>query len=679
MTNKGDGQFESSWLRLAVVVLVAFKIAGILIVIDPSGVQSFDLPKSLFSRATEWLLLATLALALLRYGWSIVPRTRLHLLVGAFLFANVLSAIAAQDRYTAVFGDQDRYLGLTFLADMAVLYLSVAIAFRRASDWLALGAALCVATLVVFGYSVAQRSGLDPLPWARDPGIRPFSTLGHEDFLGHFQSIVAGAATGALVFASGRGAWVARLLALAMLAAAAGLTAIVLTRGTLVGIAAVLVVLPFVYLRLSGGGNGRLLRIGAGAAVAAAALFALLVATPVGDRLQRSVDDAGSGRLAIYESAVLMFRDKPLLGFGPDSFAVGYLRFRQGHVGEDGAGDPQSSAHDWVLETAATTGAIGLAAQLALIAGFAIAVWRIGPRARALVGIAALAAAAYWGNALVSVGTIGVDWAPWLAFGAVASLGPRPPPAPARSVHPALVALVLAAGVAGALSGDRAFAAGRAAASAQAAWSARDSEAAVAAARRAVDADPGRADNWNWVGLAQEIGGDQAAASDAYAAAALRAPYRSTYWVNLALARSRQATLAGDVAAASQAVAAARRAVDVDPCGRPPNSALLDVATAFGQHELALRSAVAGLQACTADPFFEAFVSDAARTEPDGALARKLVDVALRSKDSVRLNLIAAELASAAGDRTTARAHAERTLEIEPGNKDALRLLAELR
>ncbi|MFN2520271.1 MAG: O-antigen ligase family protein [Candidatus Limnocylindria bacterium] len=659
--------------------MVSLKIAGILLVIDPGGAQSFDLPKSLFSRAIEWAILAILLVALLQHGRGIVPRTPLHLLVGAFMFANVLSAITGPERYTAVFGDQDRYLGLTFLVDMAVLYVAVAVAFRTASDWLALGAALLLATLAVFGYAVAQKLGLDPLPWARDPGTRPFSTLGHEDYLGHFQSVVAGAATGLLVFANGRWALPARLVALVMLAAAAGLTAVVVTRGTLVGIAAMLLALPFVYLRLSGGGRGRLARIGAGTAIAATAVFALLVATPVGERLQHSADDAGSGRLAIYQSAFLMFRERPLFGFGPDSFSVGYLHFRQGHVDENGAGDPQSSAHDWVLQTAATTGTVGLAAQIALLGGFVLLAWRVARRSPALIGIVLLGGAAYWGNALVSVGTIGVDWAPWVAMGAVAGLGEREAAPRRRALHPALFALLLAAGLAGAASGASALSADRAAAAARAAWSARQADAAVAAARAAVDADPGRADHWNWLGLAQEIRQDPAAAAEAYAAAALRAPFRSRYWVNLALARSRQATQTGDTAAAGQAVAAAKRAVDVDPCGRPANSALFDVATAFAQYELALRSAVAGVQECTADPFFETFVRDAARAEPDRALARQLVDVALRSKDSVRLNLIAAELAGAAGDPAAARAYAERTLELEPGNADALRMLADLR
>lgn len=674
-----DGQFESSWLQLAVVFVVALKIAGILLAIDANGLQTFDLPKSLLSRAAEWALAALLALSLARHGWSIVPRTRLHLLVALFLFANVLSTIAAQDRYTAGFGDQDRYLGLTYLGDMAVLYVAVAIGFRRPSDWLALGAAVGLATLLVFGYAIAQHLGLDPIPWARDPRPRPFSTLGHEDFLGHFQSIAAGASAGILIFASGRAAWPTRIAAGTMLILAVGLTAIVVTRGTIVGIAGLMLALPFAYVRIAGGGRSRLARIVAGGVVAAAALAGLVLATPIGDRLQRSIQDEGSGRLAIYESAFKMFRERPALGFGPDSFAAGYLLFRQNHVDDNGAGDPQSSAHDWVLETAATTGVAGLATETGLIVGFAVAAWRSARQAPMLLGAVLLAAAAYWANALVSVGAISTDWAPWVGFGAVASLAARPDAGSTRSLHPLIVALALGGAAAGVISGSGALAANRAAAQAQAAWTEHATDVSVTAARRSIAADPRRAEYWNLLGLAEEQAGDPRAGADAYAAAALRAPFRSTYWVNLALARSRQATLTSDVGAASAAVAAARRGVDVDPCGRPPNGTLLQVAEAFGQHELALRSAVAGLRECTADPFFETFVKDAARAEPDRALARRQVDASLQVKDSVRLNLIAAELASSDGDVVAARDHAMRTLELEPGNKDALQILADLR
>ena len=57
----------------------------------------------------------------------IFPRTRLHLIAAAFVLASAIWALFAENTYLALYGDRDRYLGLTFVVDMAVLYLAVAV------------------------------------------------------------------------------------------------------------------------------------------------------------------------------------------------------------------------------------------------------------------------------------------------------------------------------------------------------------------------------------------------------------------------------------------------------------------------------------------------------------------------------------------------------------------------
>src|SRR2546423_216370 len=113
--------FDSSWLRWLIVGLVALEVAGIILVFEASNIGSFDLVKSLYSRGTEWLIAATIGIALVRYGPSIVPRTRLHAFVIAYLLAAVVSAAFAENVTFALFGDDHRYLGVTFFADMAIL------------------------------------------------------------------------------------------------------------------------------------------------------------------------------------------------------------------------------------------------------------------------------------------------------------------------------------------------------------------------------------------------------------------------------------------------------------------------------------------------------------------------------------------------------------------------------
>src|SRR5437899_522432 len=128
--------WDRSWLRKAIAVAVVLKVMGLILVVDwtARATNPFDLPKSLYSRALEWVLLALLLAAFVSWGTSVLPQTRLHLLVVGILAAAVLSTLTAAEPYLATFGTQGRYLGLTFVADMAVLYLAVAVAFRTRRD-----------------------------------------------------------------------------------------------------------------------------------------------------------------------------------------------------------------------------------------------------------------------------------------------------------------------------------------------------------------------------------------------------------------------------------------------------------------------------------------------------------------------------------------------------------------
>src|SRR5205814_10418466 len=127
--NRGAGRdVDGSALHWTLLGLIALKVSAIVLFFDADALQAFDLAKALYSRATEWLLVAAIGLTLIRFGLAIVPRTRLHIFVGLFLIANLASAAFAADRYIAIFGESFRYLGLTFVIDMAVLYVAVAVA-----------------------------------------------------------------------------------------------------------------------------------------------------------------------------------------------------------------------------------------------------------------------------------------------------------------------------------------------------------------------------------------------------------------------------------------------------------------------------------------------------------------------------------------------------------------------
>ena len=99
-------------------------------------------------------------------------------------------------------------------------------------------------------------------------------------------------------------------------------------------------------------------------------------------------------RLAAWEAGLEGFAERPALGWGPENFVAVFGRFASGY---GATMQPHDQAHGKLIEVAATTGAAGAAAYLALWALALLAVWRAargmkaGERALALGAGGALA------------------------------------------------------------------------------------------------------------------------------------------------------------------------------------------------------------------------------------------------------------------------------------------------
>ena len=101
--------FGASTIRRALQWLVTVKIAGVILLFDPAALQSFELPKTVFSHALAWPLAALVLVSLWRYGSGIFPCSPINIAVGALAVVWVASTAVAADRYLAFFGDPSRY------------------------------------------------------------------------------------------------------------------------------------------------------------------------------------------------------------------------------------------------------------------------------------------------------------------------------------------------------------------------------------------------------------------------------------------------------------------------------------------------------------------------------------------------------------------------------------------
>lgn len=660
-------------------MLVAVKVFLLCIVLDPFGQESFELPKSLASRGVEWLLAGALVISVIRYGPSIVPRSRMWAFVGAFVLANAVSALFAANTYIAIFGETDRYLGLTFVIDMTILALAVAVGYRTARDWATLGSAAAAATAIAVVYALVQFAGRDPIGWTSDVRARPFGTFGNPDIFGQFLSSAFGAALGVVIADRGarrRQALGAGVLLLLLIGAVA-------TRGSLIGVAGAFAMALAV---LAGLGHLRSIPrrnvlVGlAGILIVAAALWL----SPLGRRIEGTISGSApiEDRVLIYESAVRAVVARPLFGWGPDGFATGYPSSRSERSAfYDGANSLSSSAHDWVLQVAATTGLVGLAAYLAMLGAAAWTLLRRGLRVMpAVASPLLLALAAYLAHGLVTVGSVSVDWLPWIVVGAGASLDAVAQRAEERRRWPAFVyAAIALAALAGAGSGAVATIANHDA------WFAAHnlSPARAALAERAADEatrlDGGRAALWALLGDVRAIAGRPRDAADAHNEAARRAPYVAGYLDSVALDRARQAA-AGDLrdGGVDAAYAATERAISIDRYQPENHATNARIAALFGDYDKALSEASRATDLYPFGSGYDELVATNALKVSDKFAARDAVQKVIVHRETATLRVALATLDLALGDRASAIVHVKRALVLDPNNADAKRLAQQL-
>lgn len=655
--------------------LVAVKIAGLILIFDPASAGAFEGTKSSFSLAVSCVLLGLLGVALLRFGPDGFFRMRLQLVVAALALSNLLAAIFAQDQYVALFGAQRR-LGLTFVFDMLVLYAAVAFSYRTARDWSILGAAIAGAGALAIGYGLVQSLGLDPISWVDDVRARPPGTFGNPDKFGHFLGATFAAALAVAILPVPERAVRIRVLAGVYAAASLALIGVVATRGALVGIAIALPVLGAVYLRLSSGQEAsRLFRIGAVATLALVLLGgAALAVTPLGERVRTGLADAASQqRVFLAEAAIRAFGDRPLTGHGPDHFGVVYPRYRPA------AASPfigQDSAHSSLLQALATTGLLGTISLAMVVLASLVLLWR-ATTARATVAAPLLVGAvAYWANSLVAIGSVSVDWMGWVAAGGAAALGHRAGAAAPRRLSLLAQGAMIGVAVLLAGSGYSAFQASR---EAYAARTASRPERAVPAAEKAVRLDPARAEYWFALGLARQGRGALADAAQAFRNAAVRAPYVTGYWGNLALALANLA-LAGDQSLGGReaALAAARRAIEADPSSPTPHNVYAVVAKALGDPAGALEASAVAIRLHKGEPEYDTVAVDAASRMTDASAARLALEDIVKEKDSAVLRVGLAQISLKLKDIEAARMHLRRALELDPQNAPARELTRQL-
>lgn len=384
-------------------VLVA--VAGVPLLFTRFSQDPFNLPKLMLLIATVTLAAAALAIELLQ-GVRFPALSEVRLPALALAVPLLIATLASPYRWWSLLGEYQRFQGL--IPHLLVIAVGVLVAVTFAGEAHTPAHWLVLAGAIAGGYSVFQYVGVDLFEWGQQFGgeVEVTSTLGNTNFSGGFLSICFPVA--AALLATER----SPRRAIETLLIGAGVV-VSFSQGAWVATAAGTLFATGFYLapRISW------------AKLAGAALAVLLGVASLGYVVKGIVeasDQGGSNTTQLrawwWESAVDLTLEHPIVGHGPNSFAVdswGHRTIEESSVqGFDYTNDP----HSGYLAMSTGAGLLGLAGLLFAIGWALRRAWRSQDM---LVAGAAGGIVAYAVDAITTVDELGLRLGLWVCIGAV--------------------------------------------------------------------------------------------------------------------------------------------------------------------------------------------------------------------------------------------------------------------
>ncbi len=314
----------------------------------------------------------------------------------SFVVLTVLATAFSTDRHQSLFGERLQYQGLLIVFLYGGLFLLARHVIVDARRLTLLFSGITAGAVVVAGYALLQKAGLDPFWKGFLPDGRVFSTFGQPNALAAY--LVIALPPACHLARVTRGA--ARAVVSVATAGIVGALLLTLSRGGLVGLVALTIVPLGVLLRR------RLASAVAGVVVVASA-GALSVPAVRSAFSSLSPRRGGQGQLSAenhldqWRVAGRIALDHPLLGTGPETFPDVFPRFSRDVLSPERAvyfdAFRVESAHNVYLTMAANTGLPTLLAYLVLVGAVLVLMIRMAGSAEdegLRLGLLALAAAA---------------------------------------------------------------------------------------------------------------------------------------------------------------------------------------------------------------------------------------------------------------------------------------------
>ncbi|MDZ4168500.1 MAG: O-antigen ligase family protein [Coriobacteriia bacterium] len=374
-----------AWLALLALVFVVPLAMGRLALPGaqtPITFDQFDLIKTFVIRVCVSIGLAAWAWHILIEGGRL-RRSKVDYLIVALLGWVALTTITSIHPQTALFGTYRRYEGfLTYLTYAGTFFLAIQL-LDRGSRIRTLAKTFFWSAAVVNAYAVLQYLGLDPVEWGplSFEENRAFSFFGNPELLAGYVVMSLTIAL-SLALAEERTSWRAVYWSGFVVALVSWIATF--TRGAwIAGAVALLVMLVVVIMtgvKLRGVDKAFLGAGGAaGAALVALSLSATNEVMNVWLRLSSILDfstGSAGNRFRIWQSALDAVADRPILGFGADTFKLVFPKYRPIDYLGDGYLTVADNVHNYPLQLAVALGIPGL---LLVIAVFGYAAYSSAP------------------------------------------------------------------------------------------------------------------------------------------------------------------------------------------------------------------------------------------------------------------------------------------------------------
>ena len=334
-----DPLAKTAWYCLhLLVILVPLAMSNL----TWTGISQLPLTYDQFDIAKVFVMRAITLVAYAALGWRLLVkggkwrRSPMDWAVVAFLGWVLLTTVLSIHWPTAVFGKYRRFEGLiSFVNYAAVFFLAVQFV-DRPSRIRSLARTIFAGAVVVAGYGAMQVVGIDPINWGANlpfEANRAFSTYGNPDLLGGYLVLVL--PLGLALALEESDTWRRAMYWLGfLLVTFTWISSFV--RGAWIGGAAALVVIVFAIV-------WRRERLGVvdysflgllGLMAAGVVLSSLTAESPVMnvvERLKGILDfSSGSGltRTQIWEAAISAVKDRPIFGFGADTFRLLFPKYK---------------------------------------------------------------------------------------------------------------------------------------------------------------------------------------------------------------------------------------------------------------------------------------------------------------------------------------------------------------